>query len=67
MTIRLRIIMRMHDNEVTACALANTGFEGLGPDVMIPMDVAQALNLRPSPGDFECIRSTYCLRNHTNI
>ncbi|GAB6946154.1 hypothetical protein JCM16161A_02840 [Vulcanisaeta sp. JCM 16161] len=37
--------MRRENNEVITCALANTGFEGLGPDILMPINVAQRLGL----------------------
>ncbi|WP_446751787.1 hypothetical protein [Vulcanisaeta sp. JCM 16161] len=45
MTTWLRIVMRRENNEVITCALANTGFEGLGPDILMPINVAQRLGL----------------------
>ncbi len=63
MTTWLRIVMRKGDNEVITCALANTGFEGLGPDVLMPIDVAQRLGFNLSGGDAE----VYAIRTASGI
>ncbi len=63
MTTWLRIVMRRGNNEVITCALANTGFEGLGPDVLIPIDAAQRLGLNLSGGDAEA----YAIRTASGI
>ncbi|WP_054854105.1 hypothetical protein [Vulcanisaeta distributa] len=55
--------MRKGDNEVITCALANTGFEGLGPDVLMPIDVAQRLGFNLSGGDAE----VYAIRTASGI
>ena len=53
MTTWLRIVLRRGGNELITCALANTGFEGLGPDVLMPVDVAQGLGLSLSGSNVE--------------
>ena len=47
MTVWLKIRIRSGSNEVVTCAMANTGFEGLGADIMLPMDLAKRLELWP--------------------
>jgi hypothetical protein len=45
MTVWLKIKIRSGSSEVVTCAMANTGFEGLGADIMLPMDLVKRLGL----------------------
>ncbi len=63
MTTWLRIMLRKGSNEVVTCALANTGFEGLGPDILMPVNVAQRLGLGLSGGNVE----VYAVRTASGI
>ncbi len=63
MTTWLRIVIRRENNEVITCAPANTGFEGLGPGILMPIDVAQRLGLNLSGGDAE----VYAIRTASGI
>ena len=63
MTTWLRIVLRRGGNELITCALANTGFEGLGSDVLMPMGVAQRLGLSLSGGNAE----VYAVRTASGI
>ncbi len=63
MTTWLRIVIRKGVNEVIACALANTGFEGLGPDILIPISIAQRLGLHLSGSDAD----VYAVRTASGV
>ena len=63
MTTWLRIMLRKGGNELITCALANTGFEGLGPDVLMPVGIAQRLGLSLSGSGVE----VYAVRTASGI
>jgi len=58
MTVWLKIRIRSGSNEAVTCAMANTGFEGLGADIMLPMDLAKRLELwLPKNADIYAVRT----------
>jgi hypothetical protein len=74
MTVWLKIKIRSESSEVVTCAMANTGFEGLGADIMLPMDLAKRLGLwPPENADIYAVRTAsgvapiYRLRNYVEV
>ena len=74
MTVWLKIRIRSGSNEVVTCAMANTGFEGLGADIMLPMDLAKRLELwPPKNADIYAVRTAsgvapiYRLRDYVEV
>jgi len=47
MVVRVRVKLRVGDKEVITNALANSGFESEEPEVVLPLRVAEKLNLYP--------------------
>jgi len=52
MGVRVRIRLEVGDRAVEAPALLNSGFESDGPDIVVPLEVAEALGLWP-PTEFQ--------------
>jgi hypothetical protein len=74
MTVWLEIKIRSGNSEVVTCAMANTGFEGLGTDIMLPMDLAKRLGLwPPKNADIYAVRTAsgvapiYRLRDYVEV
>ena len=74
MTVCLKIKIRSESSEVVTCAMANTGFEGLVADIMLPMDLAKRLRLwPPENADIYAVRTAsgvapiYRLRNYVEV
>ena len=47
MVVRVRIILKSEDKEVSTIAIANSGYEAEEPEVILPTKVAELLNLYP--------------------
>ncbi len=54
MVVRVRVKLEVGEKEIVTSALANSGFESEGPEVVLPVRVAERLNLYPRlPKDAE--------------
>ncbi|MGC8933336.1 MAG: hypothetical protein ACP5KE_09270 [Candidatus Methanodesulfokora sp.] len=47
MVCRIKVKIRTDDKEVEGKALLSSGFESDSPDIVVPVDVAEALGLWP--------------------
>jgi len=57
MGVRVRVKVRYKDHDLEVVALANTGFESECPEILLPLKVAEILDLWPPPR--ESITETY--------
>jgi hypothetical protein len=58
MAVRLKLRIRANDKIVDAVALLNSGFEAPTPQLLIPVDIAKALNLWPPEDAHEVVLET---------
>ncbi len=47
MAVRIKVVLKSGDKEVTTTAVANSGYEAEEPEVILPVNVAKLLNLYP--------------------
>jgi hypothetical protein len=58
MAVRLKLRIRASDRVVDAVALLKSGFEASTPQLLIPVDIAKALNLWPPEDAHEVVLET---------
>ncbi len=58
MVVRVRLRIRRNDKVIDTSALANSGYEAETPQLLIPIKLAQLLNLWPPKGESETVFET---------